>query len=193
MNIYYYQDSERLGPVNAEQLRSLASAGLVKPWTDIEVDGKIYQASKVKGLVFGESTANAAVEADEPPVINNPVINNQDLIVCSDWTKRAFDPIEIQSEKSASQKIADHRRKLKLEAVGSLNAWCDGLMVYSIINIFASVFLFFLVFAVTGGDKITGMTFVRAFAILIYGFIAGVPIWLFNVIVKYIIARDYGR
>ena len=121
MEFYYNEGSRRNGPFNASQLRSMASAGIIKPWTDIEVGGKTYQASRVKGLVFGESIENTTGEAVEPPVINNPDIDASDLVICSDWSKRTFEPIEIQSEKSDVQKAAEYWRGEQYRAADSLD------------------------------------------------------------------------
>lgn len=52
MEIYYYKDQERLGPVNPAQLRALVSAGVVLPGTLVESGGKVIPAAKVKGLEF---------------------------------------------------------------------------------------------------------------------------------------------
>ena len=52
MELYYYEGSTRLGPVNPAQLRALVDRGVITPDTVIEAGSKKLLAVKVKGLEF---------------------------------------------------------------------------------------------------------------------------------------------
>lgn len=75
MELYYYEGSTRLGPVNPAQLKALAARGIVTPDTVVEAGSKKLLASKVKGLEFPpaapppvEPQAAALVPPPVPPV-----------------------------------------------------------------------------------------------------------------------------
>lgn len=66
MELFYYQNQKRLGPVNSAQIRALAARGEITPETIVEAGGKKLPAAKVKGLEFPAPVPPPVPAAPEP-------------------------------------------------------------------------------------------------------------------------------
>lgn len=67
MELFYYRDQKRLGPVNSAQIRALAARGEITPETVLEVGGKKLPAAKVNGLEFPAPVPPPVPPADPVP------------------------------------------------------------------------------------------------------------------------------
>ncbi|MGI5832908.1 MAG: DUF4339 domain-containing protein [Thermoguttaceae bacterium] len=69
MALYYFQEGEKLGPVNSAQLRALVRTGVVTPDTIIEKKGRLAYAREVKGLKIPPPTIGPEMPPAIPPVV----------------------------------------------------------------------------------------------------------------------------
>lgn len=67
MELFYYQNQKRLGPVNSAQIRALAARGEITPETIVEAGGKSLPAAKIKGLEFPAPVPPAVPADPDPP------------------------------------------------------------------------------------------------------------------------------
>lgn len=126
MELYYYEGSTRLGPVNPAQLKALAARGIVTPDTVVEAGSKKLLASKVKGLEF--PPAAPAVPPPVPPVF--PAAEPAAAPSEKPRTETVFTPFGgVEVEKSlpemppaGSSSAADSARR---ESIASLDKACD--------------------------------------------------------------------
>lgn len=204
MDLYYYQDSKRLGPVNADQLRALALQGIITPETKIEAGNKKLPARKVKGLVFDSPGTEPPVvpppveQEPEPqqelPTVESVVESEQDLTVSPDWSTHIFKSIGFQVEKTGTQQVAEHRRKARSEAATSLADCCFFLN--------GAAWFIFLVNLVGGIIMITNATeskyphdtnpmlIAAGIGSIVSGIITVIISSFFTALGRYLIARD---
>lgn len=67
MELFYYHNQKRLGPVNSAQIRALAARGEITPETIVEAGGKSFPAAKIRGLEFPAPVPPAVPADPEPP------------------------------------------------------------------------------------------------------------------------------
>jgi len=133
MELYYYEGSTRLGPVNPAQLKALAARGIVTPDTVVESGAKKLLASKVKGLEF--PPAAPSVPPPVPPVFPaaEPAAAPAEPAAASEKPKHRtmFTPfgVSVEVEESlpemppaGSSSAADSARR---ESIASLDKACD--------------------------------------------------------------------
>ena len=72
-NWYYYEGSDKKGPVDSTVLKSLAQHGIVRADTPIETEaGQISIAGKIKGLTFNQPVPPVATPSTQP--VSSPVV-----------------------------------------------------------------------------------------------------------------------
>lgn len=63
MSVYYYQGNEKVGPITSEELMDLVQRGVITPETMLESNGRTFQASRIKSIVFPVPETDTVVEA----------------------------------------------------------------------------------------------------------------------------------
>lgn len=190
MQYYYIKGSKRLGPINADQLRSLSSQGVITGDTIVETEDRSVSipARKVKGLEFPSPVP-------EPPVIVPLTEPKPVLYVNSDWTKRAFDPIagwsvKPKPETDTPRKTVVRVNRARIDAARSLSNWCDALLCMAWLNFFASMIVGLVL--CSNASKFDGgsMMMTAGVTSIVGGIIVVILFSFLAALGRYIIARD---
>ena len=111
MELFYYQNQKRLGPVNSAQIRALAAAGEITPETIVEAGGKKLPAAKVKGLEFPAPVPPAILSDPEPAPESKTVYSP-----FGGGTRVQIDPAPLPAMEPASAPDPPYSRELKASA-----------------------------------------------------------------------------
>ncbi|MBR2694129.1 MAG: DUF4339 domain-containing protein [Thermoguttaceae bacterium] len=129
MDFFYFDADQRLGPVNAAQLKALALQGIITPDTVIEAGSKTLPARKIKGLEFGSPAP--------PPVEEVPFDDPAE----AETLGSAPDPVPEPEPAPAApadekeEKARKRKERARADARGSLDGWVSFLTIIGWIEI----------------------------------------------------------